>query len=379
MSVMRDQRGFTLVEMLVSMLVMMVVTAAVFGLVDPAQGVYRAQPEVSDMQQRLRVAVNTLEEELMMAGAGTYSGGVAGGALLNVIAPVLPRRGLADTVPYRPDAITVMYIHTAAQTTIEHEMPAPSSELRVVDSSPGCPPDKKGDEPCGFRVGQRAVVFDATSFDVFTITHVQNSNHLQHKDDLSKAYGVGAQIAAMSTRTYYWHSDDSTSTYQLRYSDGEAIDEPMVDNVVALSFQYFGEPRPPVMLKSITEAAGPYTSNGPKPPASGENCIFVPGTPLPEPRLTALGPGDTLVELSEATLTTGPKCPSDSAAQRFDADLLRIRRIGVRLRVQVASATLRGPAGALFAKGGYSKGGVTWVPDQEISFDVTPRNLNLGR
>jgi len=40
---------------------------------------------------------------------------------------------------------------------------------------------------------------------------------------------------------------------------------------------------------------------------------------------------------------------------------------------------LRGPAGVLFTYGGTSTGGARLVPDQEIRFDITPRNMNLGR
>jgi len=45
----------------------------------------------------------------------------------------------------------------------------------------------------------------------------------------------------------------------------------------------------------------------------------------------------------------------------------------------VADATLRGPAGTFFRHGGTSNSGSRFVPDQEIRFDVAPRNLNLGR
>jgi hypothetical protein len=47
--------------------------------------------------------------------------------------------------------------------------------------------------------------------------------------------------------------------------------------------------------------------------------------------------------------------------------------------VQVANAMLRGPAGTLFRRAGTSRGGERYVPDQEIRFDVAPRNMNLGR
>jgi hypothetical protein len=40
---------------------------------------------------------------------------------------------------------------------------------------------------------------------------------------------------------------------------------------------------------------------------------------------------------------------------------------------------MRGPAGTLFHRAGTSGAGQHYVPDQEISFDITPRNMNLGR
>ena len=53
--------------------------------------------------------------------------------------------------------------------------------------------------------------------------------------------------------------------------------------------------------------------------------------------------------------------------------------IVVTLRVQSAVAALRGPASTLFTVGGTSQKSTAWVPDQEIRFQVTPRNMNLGR
>jgi hypothetical protein len=78
-------------------------------------------------------------------------------------------------------------------------------------------------------------------------------------------------------------------------------------------------------------------------------------------------------------LTDGPWCPNAVATNRFDADLLRVRKIRVTLRVQSALASLRGPAGTLFLKGGTARAGERFVPDLEVQFDIAPRNMNLGR
>jgi hypothetical protein len=84
------------------------------------------------------------------------------------------------------------------------------------------------------------------------------------------------------------------------------------------------------------------------------------------------------VPLGAAILTDGPWCPDSLAPNRFDADLLRIRRIRVTLRAQVLSVSLRG-SGALFADPGTSQGGGRMVPDAHVVIDVAPRNLNAGR
>jgi hypothetical protein len=53
------------------------------------------------------------------------------------------------------------------------------------------------------------------------------------------------------------------------------------------------------------------------------------------------------------------------------------------LRMQVASASLRGknpPNGPkLWINEGTSQGGAKSVPDYVVTFEVTPRNLNLAR
>jgi prepilin-type N-terminal cleavage/methylation domain-containing protein len=190
-------------------------------------------------------------------------------------------------------------------------------------------------------------------------------------------------------RTYWLKADDRAGVYQLMsYAGGASADVPVVDNVVGLAFEYFGDPEPPRMIRPLSDPTGPWTTYGP-PPArgpsgpyvAGENCVFAAnGTDLSDARLPALAPaGVHLVPLPAEQLTDGPWCPDDGAAERWDADLLRVRAIAVTLRVQAAAAWLRGPAGNLFAHGGTSGSARRWLPDIEVRFTVAPRTLNLGR
>jgi hypothetical protein len=260
-----------------------------------------------------------------------------------------------------------------------------------VGYEPGCP---QGDNLCGFENGMRVLIFDDTgSYDPFTVTQVQaDALHLQHRDDtFSKRYMEGSLITQVLTHTYYLLSDVAANTFQLMHYDGYQRDEPLVDDVVGLQFAYYGDPQAPLVL-SLTQA--PFTTYGPKPPAltvdfdasdafgAGENCLFMvdPGSGSQVARIPTLGGGGTgLVEVTPAMLQDGPWCPAAGAPNRFDADMFRVRRVSVRMRVQVSSADLRGPAGLLFSRAGTSKESARLVPDQEISFEVAPRNLNLGR
>jgi len=405
----RAEAGFSIIEMLIATAIMMVVTAATFGLMNPAQGMFVAQPEVSDMQQRLCIAVETLKKDLLMAGAGTYSGNNKLGSLGQYVATILPDRE-GNITPDPPgtfkctttycsslaasDTITLMYVPpTSAQTTLRDPMPQNSAELKV-NAQPGCP---NSDELCGFREGMQVMIFDDTgASDIFSITNVQTSAlHLQHKgQDLSKAYFANTYITQISAATYWLKTDTVAETYQLMRYDGYQTDSPIAENIVGMAFEYFADPSPPVLLKSVTDPIGPWTNYGPKPPAlgvnvssdnwgAGENCLFMVSGGVQVPRTemaTPLGPvNGPLVKLSSARLTDGPWCPDSSMGNRFDADLLRVRKVRVTLRVQVGAKQLRGPTGTLFLRGGTATGGARYIPDQEISFEVTPRNLNFGR
>jgi prepilin-type N-terminal cleavage/methylation domain-containing protein len=388
--------GFSLLEMTIAMSLMLLMMAGVFSTLDPAHGAFSTQPEKSDMQQRLRVASDSLFKDLVMAGAGAYQG-LMSGPLVDFFAPVMPYRNgsTSDDPPgvFRTDTVTVMYVPSAAaQGRLVDKGPTSNSAAVGIDVSAGCP---AGDPACGFKRGMSVLLYDdAGHFDTFTVAGVGAGGQLQldHNSDELTYTGYDKEhtrIVQVALVVYYLKADAAAGTYQLmQYDGGLSGDVPVADNVVRLEFEYYGDPQPPLMRKPLSEVNGPWTSYGPPPKAveappfgAGENCLFVSdGSPLPSPRLEIRGvPGSALVRLAPGELTDGPWCPSDDANNRFDADLFRVRRIGVSIRVQSALAALRGPAGVLFTHGGTSRGGSRWLPDQEVHFEVTPRNLSLGR
>jgi hypothetical protein len=158
-----------------------------------------------------------------------------------------------------------------------------------------------------------------------------------------------------------------------------------VEDVISMRFAYFGDGEPPVA--TIGVGGEIRVTYGPAPPrlgvddpndswGPGENCTFAIDAGRPVSRLRSLGAGT--VALGAALLTDGPWCPDAEHAFRFDADLLRVRRVRVAARLQAAHP-FRGPAGALFAHAGSAGDPSRFVPDEHIAFDVAPRNINVAR
>ena len=360
----RSERGFSLVEMLVSSGIMIVVTGAIFGLLHPSQGSAQAQPEVADQQQRLRVAQETLFKDLVMAGAGPYQGYTTG-SLINFFTPILPRRtGRINPDPtqgaasYRSDAITLIYIpNSYSQTNISQSMPPNSVELKV-EVQQQCP---KKDPLCGFTNGMGLLLFDSSgNFDTFTVTQVQtDAAHLQHRgQNWTHRYETGANVTQIQSYTYYLNK----TTNQLMRYDGDSTDIAIADNIVGLEFKYFGDPLPPTKPKPLD--------------LNVANCLYDVGGVLKPLGILPNSDG-SMAELPPAILTDGPYCGNGS--NEYDADLLRIRKVRVVLRVQAASEAFRSTDSGLFIKPGKATGSDRLIPDYRVAFEVAPRNLNLAR
>src|SRR5262249_46659127 len=133
-----------------------------------------AQSEAADVQQRLRVAADTLFKDLAMAGAGAYLGSDVG-SLGYYFAPVLPYRRDSNTTDapgtFKSDTITVVYLpQTTAQTTIASSL-GPGTTDVVVNADAGCP---VGDAACGFKKDMTALVYNRAGMsDVFSVANVQ--------------------------------------------------------------------------------------------------------------------------------------------------------------------------------------------------------------
>ena len=374
--------GFTLGELLVALTIALVVSAGVVKLADDARTFFLVQPEVMDVTQRARAGVDLLTAELTSAGAGA-SLGADPGPLIRWIPPIVPSRyqGSAASASATDPAGQVfsdrLTIITAAEDVplvpVRGVMTGASAAVPIA-AAPGCP---AGDTVCGFRAGQRIAVFDrTTAFDLATVRTAAalpapppGAAQLFHDASaLAKAFREEDDARVVQVRAVTYYHDAARN--QLRRITGPRADAPVLDDVVGLSFRYFGARAPPT---------------SPRPPTGVANCLFdIGGAPV----LGALPPDDgDQVELTTALLTDGPWCGvgagpggrgGSGGGWVFDADLYRLRRIRITLRIQANPAWARGSDLNLFQRPGTGTAIRRLVPDYVITFDVSPRNLVVG-
>jgi prepilin-type N-terminal cleavage/methylation domain-containing protein len=352
--------GFSLVEMIVAVAILVAAVALMFDFIATTQRAGRSQPDASDVNQRLRAAASVLERDLLTAGAAIVHG--SPGTLADYLPPIRPARTGAqsqdDELAAFDDRISILYVPERGWSVpLAVDMPDATAEVPVAATAPGCPAAGL----CGFTPGARAVIVNTTSlgkgYDVFTVTHTgAGLGHSAPNPTLSQPYAASSTVVTPVVQRVYYLDQKA---HRLMVYDGFKTALPLVDNVVDLKFSYFADPHPASVVRPSDELG---------------NCLFAPGDPA-VPLLTPLGT-TTLTPVELEQFMDGPYC--GIPPNRFDGDLLRIRRVRVTIRVQAALDELRG-SGADFANAGTSDHTAASVRDFEVTFDVAPRNLRPTR
>jgi prepilin-type N-terminal cleavage/methylation domain-containing protein len=69
-TIVESERGFSLIEVLISIVITLIVMGAVFGLLTRGQRSFQREPEVADLQQSARTALDLVTKDILQAGAG---------------------------------------------------------------------------------------------------------------------------------------------------------------------------------------------------------------------------------------------------------------------------------------------------------------------
>jgi prepilin-type N-terminal cleavage/methylation domain-containing protein len=336
MRLIHREAGFSLVEVLIAVAAFSIAVVPLLYVAAGGQRLARSQPEASDLQQRVRVAADKLRRDLAMAGAGPLHGSPAAEHPLSAYIPAIVPARMGVRSPDAPgtafpDRVCVIYVpEDGWHASLATSMPSASAPLAIDRTVPGC--GSAGQ--CGFTEGMRTLIVDAripgAGYDVFTVTGVAGAlAHDSPNAPFSKAYDAGAVLMPIAQRVYHF----DRANRRLMVYDGYLSDMPLVDNVIDVTFSYFGESEAPDGQSHLRPMPLEQFADGP----------FV-----------GLG------------------------SNRFDADLRRIRVVRATLRLQAPADDVRG-TGQWFSRPGRSTSGYSYVPDYEVSLDVAPRNLVVVR
>jgi type II secretory pathway pseudopilin PulG len=343
---MKAEAGYTMVELLAATAVLLVAAAGFVRLLDSSAARATLWNESADLQQRARVAGETLISVLGAAGAGTSAG-----PLQHFFAAVDPRRR-PGSVSSR--AVTVRSIPADGARGRLAQPLAAGSDVVTLTSGGECP---SGQTACGFETGMDIVLFDGTGqWDAATVRSTGPGSLViaDRAGSRSVTYPAGAQVAQFLETTLFVEDVDGT----LRREHAGVSNLPIIDNVIELRLEYFGDPSPPVH---------------PRPPAGTANCLYgSDGARIPYPTLPA--DDGSLATMPLGMLDDGPMCGAGATA--YDMDLLRVRKIRATIRLQSGHASLRGSDPSLFARPGAARASDRQLPDLQFTVVAAPRNLN---
>jgi prepilin-type N-terminal cleavage/methylation domain-containing protein len=209
-----NQRGFTLLELLIALIMTGVLVSAGYGVYINQHKGWMIQEQITSMQQNARVAMHELETRIRMAGYNLPGG----------FDPIYAKNT-------NPDTITVLFQNEFyCKAPLEYAMTQPSAELRCDGHDVSC-----------FTVGTWAYIYDpaADTSEFFYITQVLTSTgRIQHTTAaLSRSYPKGSIVTNMDLFKFYIDRSDTNHPNLMEKTVGQT---PVVyaENIEDLQFRY---------------------------------------------------------------------------------------------------------------------------------------------
>jgi prepilin-type N-terminal cleavage/methylation domain-containing protein len=351
----KEGRGFSLLEVLISTAISLSAALIACRLAVGAQTHWRVAGARVDLQQRARAVADTLSRALLEAGAGPQAG-PAYGPLSRYVPGVLPRRiglrGAHAFDQFRRDVFTaIRVIADTTHATLSLPMP-PGSTVMELAAVNGC-----AVPTCGFVEGSTVMLVDPDgSYDTFTVTDVAGASLTVRArgPGSGRTHRAGSPVLSIDSSSFFV---DPTSSVLHRY-DGDSSDVPAIDDVVAMDVRYYGGTQPPLW---------------PRPPTGESNCLYDAAGAYQSALMPALTGVAGLIEMTAGMLSDGPWC--GSGGTQFDADLLRLRRVRISVRLQASDPAVRGSDRQRFFNPGPATRETSMVPDVIVLIDTIPRNL----
>lgn len=232
------QQGFSLIELVVVLGIVMSIGAVAAHQVPPARVAFDRVPAELDLQQRGRTAIDVLSQELRSAGRN-----VAATTGLGQLSALLPAVSVSDAEGAGGVFRTITVIApvvAGAQGILEADQGSTAAPLVLATSA--CP---NLNDVCGFAPGTTAMIVGGDGIhDLFEVAATNaGARWLSPNRALSRAYPAGSVIFEADKHTFRLAEHLNGSTSLIRETAAGAV-QPIVDFVSELSFVVQGEEVP---------------------------------------------------------------------------------------------------------------------------------------
>jgi Tfp pilus assembly protein PilW len=202
----RSSRGFTLVELLVALGIVMAIGGALAQVVQPARAAFDRVPAELELDQRGWAAIDALSHAVRSAVRYALSTG--------------------------PSLTVMVAVVNGAQGILEVDLPSPDAPLTMATTP--CPNIK---EVCGFTPGTTALVADASGqYEIFTVASTAPGARALTPDRvLARAYPAGSVVTEIEQYSFSVASQSDGTLSLIRHTAAGAT-QPMVDFIRSLSF-----------------------------------------------------------------------------------------------------------------------------------------------
>jgi prepilin-type N-terminal cleavage/methylation domain-containing protein len=230
-----NDRGFTLLELLIACALLLVVTGAVATMAVPLRDAFERAIGATDLTGGARVVLDRLAAEAREAGS---SAAVAVGRfrLSNVVATVVP---LSDL-----DGGSASGIGTAVRIT-RIPLGAPQGVLQTGAAAGEWAVQLETSAPCtavgiacGFRPGMPIIIHDDVHAQMVTVQSVGSSGAIGLASPLASAFAAGSVVAAVSIVSYGVRPEADGSLRLVRATAG--AEQPVLQSVVDFEVAILG-------------------------------------------------------------------------------------------------------------------------------------------
>jgi len=249
----KNKKGFTLIEILITMAVVSIIMVAVVAAFDVQQKSQVKQQLISEVQQNARAAMYLLAWDVRMAGYALGEGKIQipdnDSETMRYIKAIeiYPNEATGK----KTDIVEILYADSTTKASITDGMPVPSSNFKVDDTT-------------GFDICDLIIVSDSVQSTILEVTHIQSDKMIQHNpsscsgeinqslgwdvtnDKFKHAggFGPGAEIHKLRYLAYSVQDEDSAHPWLGKDKNGDLDGynyERFVDDIEDLQAVYIFE------------------------------------------------------------------------------------------------------------------------------------------